>query len=168
MKKQNLESELEERLNEEVESLKIQVKLLESELEISRMRAESTDEELRQLKATLRLSAKMTEMDASTSHEEAKEIPKPPPPPPPPMPNLLNSTQTNSTFRSRSNSQTLNDAINDAQQKLQQTSESKKAKQATGRNENSYSHRPVFCFPSSLVCKQKMGKSNPFSVGKFR
>lgn len=148
MKKKNLEVELEERLNEELESLKIQVKLLESELDISRMRAESTEEELRQLKASLRLSAKMTEMDAST--HEAKEIPKPPPPPPPPMPNLLNSTQTNSTFRSRSNSQTLNDAINDAQQKLQQTGELKRVKQATGRNKNSYSHRSVFCLPFPL------------------
>lgn len=148
MKKQNLETEIEERLNSEVESLKIQVKLLESELEISRMRAESCEEELRQLKATLRLSAKMTEMDASTSTNDdaAKEIPKPPPPPPPPMPNLLNSTLTNNAFRSRSNSQTLNDAINDAQQKLQQTSELIKAKKATGRKRNFFLSSPVFAF----------------------
>jgi hypothetical protein len=125
-----LETEIEERLNSEVESLKIQVKLLESELEISRMQAESSEEELRQLKATLRMSVKVTEMDAST--HEAAEIPKPPPPPPPPMPNFLNST--NIGFRSRSNSQTLNSAISDAAQNLQQTGELKMTKKATGRN----------------------------------
>lgn len=105
--------------------MKLQIKLLESELEISRMRAENSEEELRILKATIRLSAKMDSMDAITINESM-----PPPPPPPPMPNLLNS---NNIFRSRSNSQTLNTAINDAQLKLQQTSELKNAKKATGR-----------------------------------
>lgn len=158
MKTQNLETETEERLNSEIESLKIQVKLFDSELEISRMRAESTEEELRQLKASLRLSAKVTKMDASTStQEDTQEIPKPPPPPPPPMPNLLNSAQTKSAFRSRSNSQTLNDAINDAQQKLQQTSELKKTKQSTGRNEISFSQRlcfRYFSFFSPILAKK--------------
>lgn len=129
-KKNSLERDLEERINAEVESLKLQIKLLESELEISRMRAENSEEELRILKATIRLSAKMDSMDAITINESM-----PPPPPPPPMPNLLNS---NNIFRSRSNSQTLNTAINDAQLKLQQTSELKNAKKATGRRITSH------------------------------
>lgn len=164
-----MEIEIEERLNSEIESLKIQVNLLETELEISRMRAESSEEELRQLKASLRLSAKVTEMDASTSKydERAKEIPKPPPPPPPPMPNLLNSSQTNSTFRSRSNSQTLNDAINDAQQKLQQSSEFKKVKKATGRKRNFFIHNARVLlffrfFPPSCIIFLRAQTSNPF------
>lgn len=122
---------MEERINSEVESLKIQVKLLETELEISRMRAESCEEELRQLKATLRLSAKALAQD-SLSNEIPKLPPLPPPPPPPPPVNLFNTS--NDAFRSRSNSRTLTDAINDAQQKLQQSSELKIAKKATGRN----------------------------------
>lgn len=166
IKKQNLETEIEERINSEVESLKIQVNLLESELEISRMRAESSEEELRQLKATLRLSAKVTEIDASTSthDDETKEIPKPPPPPPPPMPNLLNTTQTNNTFRSRSNSQTLNDAINDAQQKLQQTSELKNSKKATGRKRNFFSHRLFRSLSPFSSARKSTYMSNPFSA----
>lgn len=122
---------MEERINSELESLKIQVKLLETELEISRMRAESCEEELRQLKATLRLSAKAFEVDSSSS--EIPKLPPPPPPlPPPPPVNPFNTT--NNAFRSRSNSQTMTDAITDAQQKLQQSSELKIAKKATGRD----------------------------------
>lgn len=123
-----MESEIEDRVNSEVESLKIQVKLLETELEISRMRAESCEEELRQLKATLRLSAKNIG-ESTNAPSTSSNIP---PPPPPPM-FLLNS-QPN-TFRSRSNSQSLTEAINDAQQKLQHATELKVETKATGRNE---------------------------------
>jgi hypothetical protein len=128
---------MEERINSELESLKVQNQLLETELEIARMRAENAEEELRQIKATIRLSVSQmdTVMDASNV---AMNIPLPPPPPPnipppPPMPSFNLHSQTNK-IRSRSNSQTLSDALSDAQQKLQSTSDSKETtKQATGR-----------------------------------
>lgn len=96
---------MEARVNSELESLKVQLQLLETELEIARNRAENAEEELRQFRASIRLSAKMelTAVDAE---------PKPPiPPPPPPLPLF------NSTIRSRNNSQTnesLRDAISQA------------------------------------------------------
>lgn len=105
--------------NAELDSLKIQVKLLETELEISRMRAESSEEECRQLKATIRISAKLTSV-------EQLSAPVPPPPPPPPLPNF---TKTNSSL---SNAQNFNDAITDAQQNLHQTDDSKLSRKATG------------------------------------
>lgn len=119
-------------MNSEVESLKIQVRLLEKELEISRMRAESCEEDLRQLKATLRLSAKNAG-ESTAAPSKSSEIPVPPPTPPPP-PMFLFTSQPD-TCRSRSNSQTLNEAISDAQQKLQHASDLKVATKATGRNE---------------------------------
>lgn len=124
--------------NAELDSLKIQVKLLETELEISRMRAESSEEECRQLKATIRNSAKLTAVE----HLSAP-VPPPPPPPPPPLPDF---TKTNSSLSNIP--QTFNDAITDAQQKLQQTDESKLSRKATGIKIN---------FPSTLpsvVCER--------------
>lgn len=153
---------MQEQIHPEVESLKIQVSLLESELEISRMRAESAEEELRQLKATIRLSARITAVDSATStYDDAKEIPTAPPlpPPPPPMPtNLLNSAQTNNAFRSRSNSQTLNDAISSAQQTLHQTSELKKAKKATGRELKFFFSIHTSPVLASIPCSSIRGK----------
>lgn len=125
--------EMDERINSELESLKIQNILLEKELDLWRMRSESAEEELRQLKATIRLSAcKITTLMDSP----AASIP-PPPPPPPPMPSFsLNSLNTNKS-RSRSDSQTsltFSGAINDAQTKLQHTqNDSKDTRIATGR-----------------------------------
>lgn len=126
---------MEERINSELETLKVQYQLLETELEIARMRAENAEEELRQIKATIRLSVSQmdTVMDASNV---AMNIPLPPPPPippPPPMPSFNLHSQTNK-IRSRSNSQTLSDALSDAQHRLQHTSDSKETtKKATGR-----------------------------------
>lgn len=122
--------EMDERINSELESLKIQNILLEKELDLWRMRSESAEEELRQLKATIRLSAcKMTTLMDSP----AASIP-PPPPPPPSF--SLNSLNTNKS-RSRSDSQTsltFSGAINDAQTKLQHTqNDSKDTRIATGR-----------------------------------
>lgn len=121
--------EMDERINSELESLKIQNILLEKELDLWRMRSESAEEELRQLKATIRLSAcKMTTLMDSP----AASIP--PPPPPPSF--SLNSLNTNKS-RSRSDSQTsltFSGAINDAQTKLQHTqNDSKDTRIATGR-----------------------------------
>lgn len=147
-KKNSLERDLEERINAEVESLKLQIELLESELEISRMRAENSEEELRVLKATIRLSAKIDSMDALTINESVPPLP----PPPPPMPNLLNS---NNIFRLRSNSQTLNIAINDAQHKLQQTSELKNAKKATGRRINFRNNYTISSYVTTKSCEEK-------------
>lgn len=131
--KQSVEKEMEERINSELESLKVQNQLLETELEIARMRAENAEEELRQIKATIRLSVSQLDsaMDASNV---AMNIPlPPPPPPPPPMPTFNLYSQTNK-IRSRSNSQSLSDALSDAQQKLHHTSDSKETtKKATGR-----------------------------------
>lgn len=99
------------------------------------MRAENAEEELRQIKATIRLS--VSQMDtAIDAPSVAMNIPLPPPPPippPPPMPSFNLHSQSNKS-RSRSNSQSLSDAITDAQHKLQQTSDSKETtKKATGR-----------------------------------
>jgi hypothetical protein len=117
------------------------------------MRAESAEEELRQLKATIRLSASKLEtlMDSPKS-----QLPPPPPPPPPPMPSFtLNShLNTNNIIRSRSNSQTLSDAISGAQYKLQHSqNESKETKIATGRKIDliPFSHSPAFSFTSLYV-----------------
>jgi len=113
----------------EIEELKIQVQLLETELELSRHRLDGCEEENRQLKATIRLSAKI-ELTAMDSSDIPSNIPAPPPMPPP-MPLM---TAQSTAFRSRSNSQTLSDAISSAQQSLQQTSDSKgSVKKATGR-----------------------------------
>jgi len=122
---------MEERINSEVESLKIQVQLLETELEISRNRAENAEEELRQFKATIRLSAKME--FTATDSEKPKQVPPPPPPPPPPP---MFSYVPQNTIRSRSNSQneqSLSDAINNAQNSLQNTGSRKNSKASTGR-----------------------------------
>lgn len=122
---------MEERINSELESLKIQNELLEKELDLWRMRAESAEEELRQLKATIRLSACKLE-----THMDSPAASIPLPPPPPPMPSFsLNSLNTNTNnTRSRSNSQTFSGAISDAQSKLQHTqSDSKDTRIATGR-----------------------------------
>ncbi|KAL7025429.1 hypothetical protein ACKWTF_013471 [Chironomus riparius] len=131
--KQNVEKEMEERINSEVESLKIQVQLLEIELETSRNRAENAEEELRQFKATIRLSAKMDFTATDSEIEKPKMVPPPPPPPPPP-PMFDFGTQV--TIRSRSNSQTeqsLSDAISNAQNTLTNTSSRKNMKASTGR-----------------------------------
>lgn len=140
-KRRTVEAEVQEQISVEIETIRVQMQLLENELTISRMRAESAEEELRQLKATLRLSHSNlvpSQMDASTStspsirsHEQAMP-PLPPPPPPPPMPNFI-SNPTLPSSRSRSNSFSLNDAINEAQQKLQQNSCGNISKGATGR-----------------------------------
>ncbi|KAG5670984.1 hypothetical protein PVAND_001210 [Polypedilum vanderplanki] len=134
--KTNVEKEMELKISSELETLKVQIQLLETELEISRMRAENAEEELRQLKATIRMSAsKFSEMDAvKASSSSTAPIA---PPPPPPLPNFnvpttsTNTLPTNKGFRSRSNSQTLSDAISDAQHKLQHGTMSNETKEKT-------------------------------------
>lgn len=138
MKKQTVEAEVQEQISSEIESLKVQMQLLENELEISRMRAESAEEELRQLKASLRQSHSnliSPDSESSQSSRSQPNIPKPPPPPPPPMPNFISNATILPSSRSRSNSLTMNDAINEAQQKLQQSScgNISTSKEATGR-----------------------------------
>lgn len=137
-----MEAEVQERLSAEVESLKIQMQMLESELDISRMRADSAEEELRQLKATLRKSGAniISQMDCApaiiTDEEQQKPAQPPPPPPPPAPPMPANFGIFNPTLqRSRSNSDTLFDAIGEAQQRLHQTCTEPRKKGATGRNE---------------------------------
>lgn len=123
---------MDERINSELESLKIQNHLLETELEISRMRAESAEEELRQLKATLRLSASKLETLIDAPSIETLP-PPPPPPPPPPMPSLLLRTQNTNTIRSRSNPQTLSDALSEFKLQPAQSESKETMKIATGR-----------------------------------
>jgi hypothetical protein len=134
-KKRTVEAEVQEHISAEVETLKVQIQLLENELTISRMRADSAEEELQQLKATLRLSqSNLISKDASTSSDSHSTVPNIPlPPPPPPMPNFSSFNPSLPSSRSRSNSFTLNDAINEAQQKLQQSSCGNISKGATGR-----------------------------------
>jgi hypothetical protein len=134
MKKRTIEAEVQEQISSEIESLKVQMQLLENELEISRMRAEGAEEELRQLKASLRQSnSNLISSESSRSQQNITHPPAPPPPPPPPMPNFKSNIILPST-RSRSNSLTMNDAINEAQQKLQQSSCGNiSTKEATGR-----------------------------------
>jgi hypothetical protein len=126
---------MEDKINSELETMKIQIELLETELEISRLRADNAEEELRQFKAAIRLSAKFNDSKEFITQTDDIPVP-PPPPPPPPAPPLplfnLHSSQAN-TNRSRSNSLTLSDAISDAQQRLQQTNETKVERKATGR-----------------------------------
>lgn len=113
-----------------MESLRIRLELMETELEISKQQTENAEEEFRQLKASIRLSAKYTAIDSMPTFTTA--LPPPPPPPPPPMP-LINQT---TNIRSRSGSLTLSDAI--AAQKLTHQSNGQQqmtlSKKATGRD----------------------------------
>lgn len=153
-----MEAEVQEQISAEVESLKIQMQMLESELTISRMRADNAEEELRQLKATLRMSDSnlVSQMDCASNasattekhHNEtappsASLPPPPPPPPPPPMPNLFPNALSNIS-RSRSQSVPLIEAIGIAQQNLIQNGgehDEHEVKKATGRNGISYQFR---------------------------
>ncbi|CAO1435112.1 unnamed protein product [Diamesa hyperborea] len=119
--------EIQRSVNSEVESLRIRLELMDTELEISKQQTESAEEELRQLKASIRLSAKYTAIDSMPTLTTS--LP-PPPPPPPPMP-LINQT---TNIRSRSGSLSLSDAI--AAQKLNHQSNGQQqmalSKKATG------------------------------------
>lgn len=123
--------EIQRSVNSEVESLRIRLELMDTELEISKQQTENAEEELRQLKASIRLSAKYTAIDSMTTLTTSLP-PPPPPPPPPPMP-LINQT---TNIRSRSGSLSLSDAI--AAQKLNHQSNGQQqmalSKKATGRD----------------------------------
>lgn len=115
-----------------MESLRIRLELMETELELSKQQTEIAEEELRQLKASIRLSAKYTAIDSMPTITTILTKPPPPPPPPPPMP-IINQ---NTNIRSRSGSLTLSDAI--AAQKLNHQSNGQQqlilSKKATGRD----------------------------------
>lgn len=102
MKRNSMEKEMEEWIVSEVESLKIQVKLLENELELARLRAETCEEELRHLKAFL---VKTNEIE-----EDKCQLP-PPPPPLPPAPKVFKSLLKSEQSKSNTNIQTQVDAL---------------------------------------------------------
>lgn len=141
--------EIQRSVNSEVESLRIRLELMETELEISKQQTENAEDELRQLKASIRLSAKYTAIDSVPTLTTS--LPPPPPPPPPPMP-LINQ---NTNIRSRSGSLTLSDAI--AAQKLNHQSNGQQqmalSKKATGRDfPLHYIHIDiVLCFNTQLL-----------------
>lgn len=145
-KRREVEAEFQERLSSEVETLKVQLQMLETELEISRMRAENAEEELRQLTATIRMSGAnlVSQMDSMPVDIVQENLP-PVPPPPPPMPANLILSPPNT--RSRSGSVTLSDAIGDAHQRLHQTTTEQRDRKATGRNGISFSVSSIHAEP---------------------